>query len=45
MLFGTFYLPDRWPDAYGIYGGSDVPHGWLRQFVFPFRRGSKHAKP
>jgi sterol desaturase/sphingolipid hydroxylase (fatty acid hydroxylase superfamily) len=38
ILFGTFYLPDRWPKAYGICDGSDVPKGWLRQFVYPFRR-------
>jgi hypothetical protein len=41
MLFGTFYLPDRWPHAYGICDGSDVPKGWLRQFVFPFHRQPK----
>lgn len=44
MLFGTFYLPDRWPNAYGIHDGSDVPKGWLRQFVYPFRRRSKNGK-
>ena len=24
-VFGTMYLPDRWPDAYGIGGGPRVP--------------------
>lgn len=37
-LFGTFYLPDRWPAAYGLRERSDVPLGWFSQFVFPFRR-------
>lgn len=37
-LFGTYYLPDRWPSAYGLSGGSPVPDGWLRQLLFPFRR-------
>ena len=40
-LFGTFYLPDRWPNAYGLCGPSDVPLSWLRQFVYPFRRPLK----
>jgi sterol desaturase/sphingolipid hydroxylase (fatty acid hydroxylase superfamily) len=37
-VFGTMYLPSRWPQAYGIGGGARVPHGFLRQFVWPFRR-------
>jgi lathosterol oxidase len=36
-IFGTYYLPDRWPKAYGIAGGGDVPPGYLRQLVYPFR--------
>jgi lathosterol oxidase len=36
-LFGTFYMPDRWPSAYGIRG-HPVPEGYLRQLVWPFRR-------
>ena len=43
LLFGTFYLPNRWPAAYGLCGESDMPQGWLRQFVYPFRRRSKTA--
>ncbi|MSR58047.1 MAG: sterol desaturase family protein [Planctomycetaceae bacterium] len=44
-LFGTYYLPDRWPAAYGLSGGNqDVPAGWFRQFVFPFRRRRKEAE-
>ena len=36
-LFGTAYLPKRWPARYGI-DGDPVPLGWLRQLVWPFRR-------
>lgn len=38
LLFGTYYLPERWPAAYGLCGGVRVPAGWLRQFMHPFRR-------
>lgn len=36
VLFGTYYLPDRWPSRYGIGGGAAVPPGWFRQLLFPF---------
>jgi lathosterol oxidase len=36
-VFGTYYLPDRWPQAYGIAGGGDVPPGYVRQLLYPFR--------
>jgi lathosterol oxidase len=35
-LFGTMYLPARWPKAYGIGGGPRVPSGFVRQFAWPF---------
>lgn len=36
-LFGTFHLPaGRWPTGYGI--AEQVPPGWWRQFVHPWRR-------
>ncbi len=38
-LFGTYHMPGRWPERYGLAGESRVPSGWLRQFVYPFRRG------
>lgn len=37
VLFGTYYLPDRWPSSYGLSGGPEVPSGWLRQLAHPFR--------
>lgn len=38
LLFGTYYLPDRWPSAYGLAGGRKVPSRWLTQLFYPFRR-------
>ncbi len=40
-LFGTYYLPDRWPAAYGLYGGRDVPFRWMTQLIYPFRRTTR----
>ncbi|NQV35056.1 MAG: sterol desaturase family protein [Phycisphaeraceae bacterium] len=37
-LFGTFYMPGRWPEKYGLCGKRDVPSSWLLQFFYPFRR-------
>jgi sterol desaturase/sphingolipid hydroxylase (fatty acid hydroxylase superfamily) len=38
-VFDTAYLPaGRWPDRYGLAGGSPVPDGYLAQLFFPFRR-------
>jgi sterol desaturase/sphingolipid hydroxylase (fatty acid hydroxylase superfamily) len=38
LLFGTYYLPDRWPSRYGLAGVRDVPRRWLTQLVYPFKR-------
>ena len=35
-VFGTYYLPDHWPEAYGLASGRRLPPGYLRQFVHPF---------
>ena len=36
-LFGTLFFPkDRWPTSYGLVGGHPLPHGYVRQFVYPF---------
>ena len=40
ILFGTYYLPDRWPTAYGLCGRRDVPSRWMTQLLYPFRRRS-----
>jgi sterol desaturase/sphingolipid hydroxylase (fatty acid hydroxylase superfamily) len=37
-LFGTYYLPDRWPSAYGLSDGRDVPRRWVTQLIYPFVR-------
>jgi lathosterol oxidase len=38
MLFGTYYLPNRWPASYGLAHRRDVPARWVSQLVYPFRR-------
>ena len=38
LLFGTYYLPGRWPKAYGLAHQPDVPARWTSQFVYPFRK-------
>lgn len=40
-IFGTAYLPDRWPSSYGIAGGERAPAGYLRQFLWPFQARRK----
>jgi sterol desaturase/sphingolipid hydroxylase (fatty acid hydroxylase superfamily) len=35
-LFGTYHMPGRWPDSYGLAHDETVPPGWPRQFVYPF---------
>ena len=44
-LFGTYFLPDRWPANYGLAGDDHVPSGWLSQFVYPFRRRRAASEP
>lgn len=40
-IFGTYYMPGRWPRKYGLCGKRDVPSSWLLQFLYPFwRRGT-----
>ena len=40
-LFGTYHLPrGRWPSAYGLAGGVQVPGGYLHQLVEPLRRAT-----
>jgi lathosterol oxidase len=43
-LFGTYYLPDRWPERYGLADGSSMPEGFFRQFVHPFRPRTNEDK-
>jgi sterol desaturase/sphingolipid hydroxylase (fatty acid hydroxylase superfamily) len=48
LLFGTYYLPDRWPTRYGLAGGREVPSGWVRQLLHPIRpdpRRGRQPKP
>ena len=41
ILFGTYYLPDRWPTRYGLSDRRDVPSGWMKQLLYPFLRGTR----
>ena len=38
IAFGTYFLPDRWPAAYGLADRSDIPQRWVTQLIHPFRR-------
>ncbi len=44
MLFGTYYLPDRWPAAYGLNRERDIPLRWVNQLIYPFRRALRGPK-
>lgn len=37
-LFGTYYMPGRWPKKYGVFGERDVPTGMLQQTLYPFKK-------
>lgn len=37
IIFGTYYLPDRWPAAYGLARPRAIPARWVSQLFFPFR--------
>ncbi len=37
-MFGTYYLPDKWPAGYGV-GENAVPAGYAKQFFYPLTRG------
>jgi sterol desaturase/sphingolipid hydroxylase (fatty acid hydroxylase superfamily) len=41
LLFGTYYLPGRWPEVYGLAHQRDVPARWTSQFVYPLRKPSR----
>jgi len=37
-MFGTYHMPaGRWPNDYGVVG-NDVPSGYLKQFMYPFKK-------
>jgi sterol desaturase/sphingolipid hydroxylase (fatty acid hydroxylase superfamily) len=44
-LFGTYYLPDRWPSSYGLAHPPPVPARWVGQFLHPFRRLVRRVRP
>jgi lathosterol oxidase len=36
MVFGTYYLPERWPHAYGLAHSPPPPSGYFRQLIYAF---------
>ena len=44
LLFGTYYLPGRWPEAYGLVHGRDVPARWTTQFFYPMTSLIRRAR-
>lgn len=44
LVFGTAYLPDRWPSGYGINGGAAPPDGYLRQLLWPFGKSEVRSQ-
>ena len=36
-LFGSYKMPDEWPQGYGILA-DDMPQGVVKQFFYPFQR-------
>lgn len=41
VLFGTLYLPDHQPDAFGVDTAEEVPSGFFGQILYPFRRANR----
>jgi sterol desaturase/sphingolipid hydroxylase (fatty acid hydroxylase superfamily) len=35
IVFGTYYLPERWPSAYGLADGGELPPRWIGQLIHP----------
>jgi lathosterol oxidase len=45
MVGGTYYLPDRWPESYGLSDGSEIPRRWTTQLMYPFRASDDRRRP
>ena len=43
IIFGTFYMPDRLPERYGV-PGTNIPTGFIGQILWPFKEFSKRRK-
>lgn len=44
VIFGTAYIPPRWPSAYGLAHEPEPPSGYVRQFLWPLRWRSRPHK-
>ena len=40
QIFGTYYLPDEWPELYGL-DGEQISPGFIRQTIEPFTNRKK----
>jgi sterol desaturase/sphingolipid hydroxylase (fatty acid hydroxylase superfamily) len=44
IVFGTFYMPEACvPEHYGV-SGSDIPHGFASQMIWPFKEIARQRK-
>ena len=45
-LFGTYHMPpeNKWPEKYGV-AGEEIPLGYFRQFIHPFKPKKKITEP
>jgi len=37
-MFGTYYMPGRWPKKYGLAGDHELPKNWIAQMIYPFKK-------
>jgi sterol desaturase/sphingolipid hydroxylase (fatty acid hydroxylase superfamily) len=44
LAFGTFYLPNRQPDDFGVDAHESVPDGFVAQMLHPLRRRRRYDK-
>jgi sterol desaturase/sphingolipid hydroxylase (fatty acid hydroxylase superfamily) len=44
LAFGTFFLPDRQPEDFGVDDHEQVPEGFIGQMLHPFRRSRSHSR-
>jgi len=40
-IFGTYYLPDKWPELYGL-NGENISPGFIRQTIAPFTKRKRN---
>ncbi len=43
QIFGTYYLPDGWPELYGL-DGEQISPGFIRQTIEPFTKNKRNYR-